>query len=520
MKQEHFLDEQEASFEPPMYQLQFFDSIRNHGHRQRRQSIDTLSISSLKGPNTTTIKVPYKRLMDIERQAESRPNLEPISNLTPTANPQTSNEMSLERDIENLRKRLASIQQVEQQLASNPKQRETIPRDQCLRDQIIEAYNVRVIKQKSPFLFDCNHNKPQQDSQQHPQHTDSGADTLSAASGDTNNIHAGIDLDSASQLHKYRAIPVLVEPSLLLSVPHVNGSKAGPDEQDDEEDRMSQISSCSLQSSKTYNVRKATEEWDERRGPTLERQETTRNGQTEGEGGEDFLNRKNPAWIFDPRDHSSTFIAPPPKPKRPPTPEVQTEELAQTTGGRSYFLEVLVKDEEKQKEKEKDEVSYAKKVPTIHSFWRSQGALNLQDASSGSIDWPPAPSNKPEPIVDGKQTNKSSGLGKLTTLPVKDKVGQSNNASETKIVNYNRQQKQPRRQLPYGGAPPSMMNRSKSSSCLLNVTKPSKYSIYGGFRKPGETNKPVPRLSYSRAIGPRSQRQSTEVLPSRYLKVK
>lgn len=92
----------------------------------------------------------------------------------------------------------------------------------------------------------------------------------------------------------------------------------------------------------------------------------------------------------------------------------------------------------------------------------------------------------------------------------------NNNITSASKTNYSQQHKQPTTlsRLPFS-------NRYKSSPCLVGSTRSSKYSIYGGLRKPNDSGKPVPRLSYSRAIGPRLHRHvENQPKPSRYLKMK
>lgn len=464
--------------------------------RQRRESLDTLSVSSLKGPNATTIKVPYKRMVEIEQANDmgggSSKKLTTASVEEKKALAEKSgSEMSLQEDIENLRKRLAKISNVESEgnrrhfdYKTVVAQVQSVPKHR----QIIETYNVHTIKQDSPFSVEIKAQNQQ---------SDSGIETT--LSNDNNN-EAGFNLNDIK--FKYRAIPALVEPNVLLTSPSVYNN---------EEDRMSQISSCSLHSSKTYNIRKVFEE-----AATKASEVAASNKLEDFAAATDCeLSKKNPAWIFDPRDGSSTAIAPPPKPKKPPTPEVATEELAQAPGGRSYYLELI--EREKRNPGEAEEQEHSKRA--LYSRWNSQGALNARDISSGFINWQP-------PQTDKKNTGQRKGLPTVQQVAQRSKSTTRQRAEES--ANANRvqpnNQSSHRRQLPYGGPPASLSNgsRSKSSSCLLSVTKPSKYSIYGGFRKPDETSKPVPRLSYSRPIGPRSQRQldTHPKVSSRYLKMK
>ena len=477
--------------------------------RQRRSSPDTISISSLKSPNATKIKVPYMKVIEVEHDEREATQSD------------ATGEMSLREDIEILSKRLARVRntneatkhfdyktvvaKVEAKVAPAPPS----------KPQIIGAYNVQIVQQKSPFLVEQQQvaSSFAQSLTKDETTPDSGLETSSTGHSQIleNNNDASFSLDQHFKF-KYRAVPALVEPSVLLGQGDLL-ERSGQNGDENDDCRSQTSSAGSLQSSKTYQVRRLTDEQggaQQVASPVGDELESSNNAQVANKEEQAALLEasKSPAWIYNPRDGSSTTIAPPPKPQKPPVPEVQTEELVQTPGGRSYYLELIEKVAKVTEQRQQQDSPKG----SLYSRWTSQGALNNREANL-ALDW--------------GQTTSRINLTK-ETKPKRP----SDKYSTSKINSLVNSRPLVRKQLPSGvsansiasnpSVPNALWNRSKSSSCLLNSTKPSKYSIYGGFRKPGDTNKPVPRLSYSRAIGPRSQRQidAQPKIPSRYLKMK
>lgn len=512
----------------------------NNHSSSNNKPFDTISLSSL-GPNATTIKVPYRQVAETGEQQHGKNNdklrgredKEAAATTTTTAS-----EMSFQEDIQSLSKRLDDIRRkptesVIKTKANQDKQQfdyktiikniqpVTMPKQQ----QVLDAYNVRVIEHKSPFiesnqqtLIELQHEKQQ------PQQQGNQVLINVTTNNNNNNMNNNEASFNLNDYVKYRAIPVLVDSGSVI-----NG---GSSSSNMDYDRMSLGSSCSLQSSKTYNIStidtKLPQKYQDQREidnvereeestPTNKDDEEAATDETSGIVFDENGNSKRPtAWVFDPRDGSSTAIAAPARPKRPETPKLdsKTEELTQSRGGRSYYLELVDPGEKAGKRQRPSSID------SLYSRWNSHGALNnhaafsenrynsRQALASKASGLNLSANHNSNDITKSRNTSNSSGAknAKTTQLP------KSTMNLQSPVV---------RRQLPFGG-PPNLGNRSRSSSCLLTVTKPSKYSIYGGFRKPGENNKPVPRLSYSRAIGPKSQRQidAQSKTPSRYLKMK
>jgi hypothetical protein len=488
--------------------------------------LDTISVSSLNGPNATKIQVPYRHVIEIQRvgganhtqsgrahQYEQQPDDSREQELVSRDNrgrvdavEKSSSEMSFQEDIESLSKRLASISQTDG--ASEPTANKNhfdyktvvanIQSVPAQPKQVIGAYNVR-LEQNSPFR------------QRVVVKSDAGnsGQQMDASNNNNNNND-----DDGEQYAKYHAIPALVDESALLT-----GKK--PAGYSDDDDRLSQTSSCSLQSARTYKIRTIAPSVasgdDAQKEPTLngdgggppDAAAGERAGQNDIEFDENGNNRRAAAWIYDPRDGSTTAIVPPARPKRPETPKVETEELVQARGGRSYYLEVLDTERPDQRATPNSYATKRNSMDSLYSRWNSQGALNTNTSPSTK----PSFSYRPLTSVNGGQKPQTHHR---STKQLNSAIAQLEQ-SRNKLG----QQQSTRRQLPFGGPASALGDKSKSSSCLLTVTKPTKYSIYGGFRKPGETNKPVPRLSYSRAIGPRSQRvDNLPKTPSRYLKMR
>lgn len=493
-----------------------------------KQTDDTVSLSSLQSPNATKIKVPYQRIIEIERERANSQRAsfhrvdQPAPALAEASQERTSSEMSLQEDIESLSKRLASIsqyqqyqkQQQQQQLNGGLEQKlgptqhfdyKTMVANVPAR-QVIDSYNVQIKQQNSPFHSRLQQAQMDKGASNQPTtmtlvNTDQSMTTTTPPD---NNNEANFNIN---HYVKYHATPALVDQSLQSS----NG--------DDEEDRLSQNSSCSLQSARTYNIRKLDrkqEEWADA-GRETRAEGDSQGASRAGESGALAFdengngNGKPTAWIFDPRDNSSTAIVAPERPKRPETPRVdsRTEELNQSRGGRSYYLE-LVETGEKAAPARRQRPS---SIDSLYSRWNSQGALNhpaCRPLSSANARQNPT-----------RQADSSASQNRLVSSRAGLEKAAASTATTAATTAGKSRPFMQRRQLPFGGPPSSLGDRSKSSSCLLSVTKPSKYSIYGGYRKPGESNRSVPRLSYSRAIGPRSSRvDTTPAAPSRYLKMR
>lgn len=265
-----------------------------------------------------------------------------------------------------------------------------------------------------------------------------------------------------------------------------------------------------------------------------------------------------PAWIFNPNDGTTFLLKPPPRPPKPATPETKTEILAESRGGRSYYLELIEPAEKETPESPETKVKLSKKqfvsssrVPinsnnrsmeSLYSRWSSMNTLSSQG------DCLNAARNKRKPtqpettkLASSNRLRAQSQLAKSTpkllnnptiiktNSPPRQTLKKSLSRSERQICPAKLliddaendatgagMSSEPQVCIPFG-------LRSKSSNCLAtNAVKPSKYSIYGGLRT--KDPKVVPRLSYSRAIGPRLQRpkglQQVKTLPSRYLKMK
>lgn len=535
---------------------------------------DTVSVSSLKSPNATKIKVPYRRIIEIEQEQQTDQEgreKSPVSSAKNRVNHKTSalekssSEMSFQEDIESLSKRLARISREkakDDELDGDNDQSDSKRQQQhfdyktiianvhpasAKHQQIIDAYNVRLIEQNSPF-YSKQVDSPNQ------YNKDNNTGTATTATTTLVNIDSHKDNNNVANFSledyvKYHATPALVDNQSLHSNGYQtfnnnnnNNNMHDGDNDDDDDEQISQISSVSLQSARTYNIRKLDSSNDHQQQKQLnsstnkhfetgqlpndtnsnqrigvssnetnnqaeddQKENIDRENQSEREAAElafdENGNGKPAAWIFDPRDGSSTVIVPPARPE-PEVPKIdsKTEELYQARGGRSYYLE-LVEPNEKSAKRQRPA-----SIDSLYSRWNSQGALNTA-----------ASSYRPLAPASTARHNLPRLAGSTVGQRMKSQDG-VNKKEATTVAG----QQPPRRQLPFGGPPSLMGDKSKSSSCLLSVTKPSKYSIYGGFRKPDEGSKPVPRLSYSRAIGPRSQRalDNQPKTPSRYLKMR
>lgn len=483
------------------------------------RSFDTISLSSL-GPNATTIKVPY--------QPAGRQQLDSsytMANRTSKQEPFEETGSRLGESIDEMRKRLEKINgrrslSTDEAAENEGKRRyehkivvanvqptpiiEQSSSASKRRLNHVDAYNVKVIEHNSPFHFQGQPVKSVNDLS----NSIARLEELSSALGATNNENLADNNNEAN----FNLSDFVKKPPLQ------------PATFEQEADSMSLGSSCSLRSSRTYNIRpeanqavlpdgRDEEDLNDEKDFPVEMQSDVAGD--EGENDEDA--KKPAAWIFDIKDGSSTAIVAPPRPKQPELPKIdsRTEDLAQSKGGRSYYLELI--------EKNKEEVQPApaktqnkpqfrprpSSIDSLYSRWNSHSTLITSSSSSNNRNNQQLPTKSPSMKVLTKQdsTRKSRQMVPASLI-VSDCSSSTNNIQSQTNTNQ-------RRQLP-------LSNRSKSSSCLASVTRPSKYSIYGGLKRPNEDNKPVPRLSYSRAIGPKSQRQldAQSKTPSRYLKLK
>lgn len=478
-------------------------------HRYRsddQRSLDNISLSSL-GPNATTIKVPYRPL---EHQFSPSTNQQ-LHAIETKAVEEAGGDMNLREDIENLRTRLNNINMSNKTTVEwnhKPQNKSRLGQSnyktvvasfQQSGPQVVDAYNVHLVQQNSPF-FNQNESigsiNRLTNSTAHLQQPSSNTSTTNVRNANDestkiNNNEADFNLSDY-----VKAIPVLVN----------------SDETGIEDDGTSSISFDSLRSSRTYDIRSAgadyrvenDEELDDEKQFPVEKVDL----------GKDVEEKRPAAWIFDLRDGSSTAIVAPPHIKQPSPPKIEskTEELAQSRGGRSYYLELLEPSKKDARQRQRPS-----SIDSMYSRWNSHSALNSYDLKKQ----PSTNQGKPSPSSNFSIQNASNGTRKsrqMMSPSILDSNGRqisSFNCNNTMDNGNNG-----RRQLPFSGLP--LSNRSKSSSCLIGSTRPTKYSIYGGLRKPGTDNKPVPRLSYSRAIGPKSQRQldAKSKTPSRYLKMK
>lgn len=510
-------------------------------------SFDTVSLSSL-GPNATTIKVPYKpELLNESDKVESHKRSKRKHNKTLYSSQDSTlkegtkesglNEMNMQEDIEKLRKRLASINSNTITISRDDKakRRDKNDRDKqqhfdyktmvanvqpaplVPRQHVVDAYNVRVIEHNSPF-----NNKQHQPVKSVSELSESIA-RLELLSGDNleasgrevggtfeNNNEVNFNLNEFIKYNK----PI----DLINNL---------------ENDNISLVSSCSLRSSRTYDIRAQDQTLqddedfnDAKHFPVEVRKFDSTNQMDNNEDDENKQEEKQDeekrgaAWVFDLRDGSSTAIVAPARPKKPELPKIasKTEDLAQSKGGRSYYLE-LVELEKKQQERPKQQEARKRPRPSsidsLYSRWNSHSTLS----GVGNNQHHSSPSKSPSISISKLNTENVRKSRQIIPASILD--ANSRPICSTSSINQSNTQLPTRRQLPFSGSP-GLSNRSKSSSCLIGSTRASKYSIYGGLRKPNSENKPVPRLSYSRAIGPKSQRQidAQPKTPSRYLKMK
>lgn len=515
-------------------------------------------MSSL-GPNATTIRVPYKpeNHSVVEKKKIKKDHNGKHVKKYQTLGEETreSGNMNLREDIENLRKRLASIdgntttitrdnkdatkrkndtnkQHFDYKtIVANVKAAPLIP-----RQQVVDSYNVRVIEHNSPF-----NNQQHQPAKSVNELSDSIARLELLSSSENSNREQHVASGTNKSDNNNEANFELSE--FIKYKKPINF----------ETDNISLVSSCSLRSSRTYDVRTTGDVDldnqdqiddhldDERHFPIecqnfdstsreLDNTETSAEDSNQNEPSreqEDEDGKKPAAWLYDLRDGSSTAILAPPKPKKVESPKIdaKTEELGESRGGKSYYLELIEPEKQKQRQQQQLQAQqFIKRRPrpssidSLYSRWNSHSTLSgSSNNRSSNQQHNSTPDKCPSiSILNTKDTRKSRQIMPASILDLNGKPIYSTNS-----INNNNSTQQPiRRQLPFAG--PTLNNRSKSSSCLIGSTRQSKYSIYGGLRKPNNDNKPVPRLSYSRAIGPKSQRQidAQPKAPSRYLKMK
>lgn len=497
--------------------------------KDEERPFDTVSVTSL-GPLATTIKVPYKQPEGKAGQREMNARDE-----------ESDSELRFVEDLENLRKRLENINSrtitISREIKDNNEKKEKALEHfdykplvanvelapQVSRKRVVDTYNVRVIENNTPFYSHYNSytncqlplklsmNKPASGiARLELTSSELGSSTKSALDGEqpvstieisngrtgnrtdnaeSNNNEAGFNLND---FVKYEAIPVLVSDVGKPDSLNLN----------DDDDRVSLLSSCSLRSCRTYDVRSVAQDQKAQNEASDDELNDVQHFPVESLDLDRLAIEKKPAaWVFDPRDGSSTAIKAPPKPKGPEPPKVDAKELAQSRGGRSYYLELI------EPGKEESERQRPSSIDSLYTRWNSHGALSR--GSNQQLQSPPVKSPTPLESRKSRQIKPASILYSNQSRPAS-----LTNRSKTPT------KQQQRLQLPFSGPP--LGNRSKSSSCLIGVTRPTKYSIYGGLRQINGDNKPVPRLSYSRAIGPKSQRQldAQSKTPSRYLKMK
>lgn len=479
------------------------------GQNSDRASFDNISIVSLASlaPNATTIRVPFTSQAQNSIPAKEHKPLVASASESVTENVKKVPIEVDDKDHFDYKTVIATVHSANNKPVM-PKQH-----------QVLDTYNVRVIQHDSPFLTE-----KQQPIKSVSDLSSSIArlELLSSELGsrqtqqpqeslnNMNNNETSFNLDEYFTKHK--AMPAMVDSGIANSSFY------------DEDDQVSLVSSCSLRSTRTYDVRTfKNNDVTPSEGPEevfIELNDDESPAEpTVVVDEEELKEKKLAAWIFDPRDNSSTAIIAPPKPPKPEVPKIETEELTKSKGGRAYYLELIEKNAD------------AKISPrpasmdSLYSRWSSQGALNAATSRHHRQSTKALAKQEltTKPSVNG-QTRKSRQIVPAATIidtSATSRPQRSSSLMAKENSNSTKTNSQLRRQLPFGGPP--LANRSKSSSCLLPTSaKTSKYSIYGGLKKPNENNKPVPRLSYSRAIGPKSQRQidAQPKTPSRYLKMK
>lgn len=552
-------------------------------------------------PNATTIRVPYNRSTQTQTETQIPVELsKKSSEQMALKSCEPSSELSR---LHNLRDRLDSIAQTKGSTKNNQEQIDHFDYRTIVANLTpIQHNNVQTIinnnvhsitQQQSPFMNShniSNFNDVTKVSLVATKNPTTITTALLASSSSGFGSELGREseagsLSAASSDHKPYMLKQFIrqpdEPMTKVTRVQLNNDAQSLMLSDIVDSRsISSESLNSLKSCKTYNVNR----------------ETSANADANANANETELNddadldaiqseqqvetfdvcSRAPAWIFNPNDGSSLMLKPPPKPTKPPTPETKTEQLAESRGGRSYYLELIEPSEEKKSEQTttKPKLIINSRVPinnknrsmeSLYSRWSSMNTLNNGQNNNNNNnainetyathaannrrrnntqlkcatnDHEPSNNNNnklklqsqlakstPKLEITNNQTNlscnrqqalkKSLSRSERQICPAKlliDNEAADNEDAESSS-RFNRMSQV---DIPFA------LRSSKSSSCLASAVKPSKYSIYGGLRT--KDLKAVPRLSYSRAIGPRLQRpnglQQVKTLPSRYLKMK
>lgn len=493
--------------------------------------MDTVSIAS-SNPAATTIKVPYKqteRFHEIlqdeveprNRQTIRKRQREPDQLLDLVTNKSKSflkdNEHKVETSGENLTTDSnASADHIQKPhydyrtIIANV-QASPIPPKQ----QVISAYNVKVIKHNSPFNTELKPVTSVSDLSSSIARLELLSSELSASKLITDS--SAVESGSRSNNNNSSKALDLNAPSDISQL--IVDSKSDTRRIREESDRVSIVSSSSLRSSRTYDIRSSELSRDEidlddESHFPVERANQEAGMDESDQSCADKDEARPTAWIFNPESGTSTTIKAPPKPPKPELPKVDSKELAESRGGRSYYLEVVEPNKERSASPRRARLS---SIDSLYSRSNSHSTLSSsnQTQPSGMQRKPLASSSyqltqTPRPAKEIRKSRPTSGQ---INHRARSSSAMRDSSRETAAgVTL------PQTRSPSG----SILSKSKSSSCLAVSARPSKYSIYGGLRKPGEKNKPVPRLSYSRAIGPKSQRQldAQSKTPSRYLKMR
>lgn len=370
------------------------------------------------------------------------------------------------------------------------------------KPQVIEAYNVRVVKHNSPFSTELEPVTSICDLSSSIARLELLSSELSSSKFITDASNEKLDNNNDPNLNTVKQLPAIQTSGLRNSA--------------EEGDRISLVSTSSLRSSRTYDIRSSEVSRDEAdlddeiHFPVATNQEAVAEGVEQEIQGDDQV--RPTAWIFNPESGTSTTIKAPPKPPKPELPKVDSKELLESRGGRSYYLEVL--DASK-----RHSGSLTRQRPSsIDSLYsRSNSHSTLSGSNQTQLS-----AMQRKPIASSSYQLSQASRPLRQSREIKASASQRARSSSA-MRQTNRQQSD----LDVSSGHPrssssSILSKSKSSSCLVTSIRPSKYSIYGGLKKTGDKNKPVPRLSYSRAIGPKSQRQldAQPKTPSRYLKMR
>lgn len=496
-----------------------------NSHRDSRPT-DNISLSSF-GPATTTIKVPYKQQMvrrhevvlDQEKPAEIRKQRpakqrqrEPDQILYSQTKP-VEPEIAPHKTRANLLHESANDPRSSSE--SEPVQEPHKPRFDYRtvianvqaspippKQQVVGAYNVRVIRHNSPFSTELQPVTSVSD-------LSSSIARLELLSSELSTSK----LVNVSETHRPSGVKENHEnnESGLVSTSQdgVNTIPLKAERNDD--DLISTISSSSLRSSRTYDIatsdltRNDEDLDDESHFPVTKVDTDTLTSDLK------FEDETRPsAWIFDIKDCTSTAIKPPPKPAKPELPKVDSKELAESRGGRSYYLELIESGKDSFKKQRPSSIDSLYSRSNSHSTLGGSNTTqlsNMQKKPLAKSSYQLTATKEPRASRPSRQTSNLASLRARSSSAMRQPVERTspNPANQCERSTTS-----------------STISKAKSSSCLASSTRPSKYSIYGGLRNPNERNKPVPRLSYSRAIGPKSQRQLDvqSKTPSRYLKMR